>query len=138
MVAVEVDAGGVLVVQVERERGVVKLRAHAVGAAERAGHLHLPDDFGRQRLAGLVVLGKGLQQLFVAEKLLQHLRRHFNEVALRSEAGEPGPLRVAAQDGVHQVAEFMEVRHHVVVLHQARIARRLPPGKLQISAASGR
>ncbi len=38
---VEIDAGGVLIVQIERERGVVKLRAHAVGAAEGAGELHL-------------------------------------------------------------------------------------------------
>jgi hypothetical protein len=108
-------------VQVERERGVVKLRTHPVGAAKGAGQLHLADGFGGEDFAGLVMLGEGLEQLFVAEKLFQHLRWDFDEVALRRKAGESGPLRLAAENGVHQVAEFVEEGDDVVVLQQARI-----------------
>ena len=121
VVAVEVEAGGVLVVQIERERGVVELRAHPVGAAKGSGQLHLLDGFGGKRFAGLVVLCEGLQQLLVAEELFQHLRRDLDEVALGGKAGEPGPLGLAAEDGVHQVAELVEEGDHVGVLQQAGI-----------------
>ena len=122
MVRVEVEARGVLVVQVERERGVVELRAHPVGAAKGAGQLHLPDGLGGQHFAGLIVLREGLQQLFVAEELFQHLRRHLDEVAFGGKAGEARPLGLAAEDGVHQVAELVEEGDHVGVLQQAGIA----------------
>ena len=138
---IEIDRFGIAVVQIERERGVVNLLAHAVGAAKGAGALHLADDVGGQRLAGLVMPGERLQQFLVAEKLLQHLRGDFDEVAFGGEAGDACPLGVAAEDGVHQVSELVEERDHVVVLEQARIAvigLGYPPGKLQMSAASGR
>ncbi len=119
---VEVEAGGILIVQVERECCVVKLRAHPVGAAKGTGELHLPDDLGRQHFAGLVVLREGLEQLFVAEELFEHLRRHFDEVALGCKAGKTCPLRAPAENGMHQVAELVEVRDDVGVLQQAGIA----------------
>ena len=96
------------------------------------------DGLGGEHLAGLVVLGEGLEQLLVAEELFQHLRRHLDEVALGGKAGDARPLRLAAQDGVHQVAELVEEGDHVGVLQQAGIALPSPPGKLQMSAASGR
>ena len=74
-----------------------------------------------QHFAGLIVLGEGLQQLFVAEELFEHLRGNFDEVALGGKAGEAGPLRLAAEDGVHQVAELVEEGDHVGVLQQAGI-----------------
>ena len=113
--------GGVLVVEIERERGVVELRAHPVGAAKGAGELHLLDDFRGEDFAGLIVPGEGLQQLFVAEELFKHLRGHFDEVAFGGEAGEAGPLGLAAEDGVHQVAELVEEGDDVGVLQQAGI-----------------
>ena len=119
--AVEVEAGGVLVVQIEREGGVVELRAHPVGAAKGSGQLHFFDGFGGQHFAGLVVLGEGLQQLFVAEEFFEHLRGNFDEVAFGGKAGEARPLRLAAENGVHQVAEFVEEGDDVGVLQQARI-----------------
>ena len=136
---VEVEAGGVLIVQVERERGVVELRTHPVGAAEGSGQLHLLDGLGGKRLAGLIVLCEGLEQLLVAEELFQHLRGHLDEIALGGKAGEAGPLGLAAEDGVHQVAELVEEGDDVAVLQQAGSSGRSPPpGKLQIRAASGR
>ena len=107
--------------EIERERGVVNLLAHPVGAAKGTGAFHLADDVGGERLAGLVVPGEGLEQLLVAEKLLQHLRRDLDEVAFGGEAGDARPLGVAAEDGVHQVAELVEEGDHVVVLEQAGI-----------------
>ena len=74
-----------------------------------------------KRFAGLIVLGKGLEQLLVAEELFEHLRGHLDEVALGGEAGDARPLGLAAENGVHQVAELVEVGHHVGVLQQARI-----------------
>ena len=93
-----------------------------VGAAKRARLLHFPDDFGRERLSGLIVLREGLQQLFIAEEFFEHLRWNFDEVAFGGEAGKACPLRVAAEDGVHEVAELVEERDDVGVLQEAGIA----------------
>ena len=128
MYALEFEAGGILIVQIERERGVVELRTHPVGAAEGSGQFHLPDGLRGKRLAGLIVPGECLQQLLVAEKLFQHLRGHFDEVAFGGKAGESRPLGLSAQDGVHQVAELVKESDHVLVLQQSRdrllVARR--------------
>ena len=75
------------------------------------------------------MLCEGLEQLLVAEELFQHLRRHLDEVALRRKAGEPRPLRVPAENGVHQVAELVKVSHDIGVLQQARIAL-VAPGEV--------
>ena len=71
------------------------------------------------------------------EELLQHLRGHFDKVAFGCDAAHARPLLVAAENGMHQVAELVEEGDDVAVLHQSRIVWVLPPGKLQISAASG-
>ena len=42
----------------------------------------------------------------------------------------PGPLRVAAQDGVHQMAELVEERNHVVVLQQPGVSPPSAAGKI--------
>src|SRR5580704_4149810 len=120
---IEIDAGWILVVQIEREGGVVELGAHAVGAAKRAGALEVLDEFGGQDLAGFVVPGNGLQQFLVAEEFFEHLRWDFDEVAFGGESGEAGPLSVTAENGVHQVAELVKERDHVVVLEKARLTR---------------
>ncbi len=83
---VEVEAGGVLVVEIERERGVVELGADPVGAAKCAGELHFLDGFGGEHFAGLIVLREGLEELFVAEELFEHLRGDLDEVAFGGEA----------------------------------------------------
>ena len=80
------------------------------------------DGFRGKDFAGLVVPREGLQQLFVAEELFEHLRGHLDEVALGGKAGEAGPLGVAAEDGVHQVAELVEESDDVGVLQQAGVA----------------
>src|SRR5579863_3614028 len=71
---VEIDGLGVLVVKVKRERCVVELGAHAVGAPERAGALQVSDDFDGKHGASLVMAREGLQDLLVAEEFLEHLR----------------------------------------------------------------
>ena len=42
----------------------------------------------------------------------------------------PGPLRLSAQNRVHQMPKFVEERHHIGVLHQSRIIRRHLAGKI--------
>src|SRR5579859_6247042 len=111
--AVEIDAGRILIVEVERKRGVVKLRSHPAGAAEGAGALEIADDFRGQHFAGLIVPREVLQQLFIAEEFLEHLRWDFDEIAFGGEAGDAGPLRVSAKDSVHEMPELMEEGDHV-------------------------
>ena len=72
---------------------------------------------GRDRLAGRVGR-EAAQHLGVPRPLLEHLARRLDEVPLGRDAGEAGPLAVAAEHVVHQVPELVEQRHHVVVLHQ--------------------
>ena len=50
--------------------------------------------------------------------LLEHLRGRLDEVPLGGDAGEPHPLAGAAEHVVHEVAELVEQRDDVVVLHQ--------------------
>ncbi len=107
--------------QVEREGCVVELGADPVCAAKRAGAFHLLDGGAGEDFAGLVVLCEGLEELFVAEEFFEHLRGDFDEVAFSGEAGEAGPLGLAAEDGVHEVAELMEERDDVGVLHEAGV-----------------
>ena len=71
------------------------------------------------------------------KELFQHLRRHFDKVAFGGDAAHAGPCLLAAENGMHQVAELVEEGDHVAVLHQPGDRSALPPGKLQISAASG-
>src|ERR1700689_1324020 len=67
------------------------------------------------------MLGEGLQKLFIAEEFFEHLRRNFDEIAFSGEAREPCPLRLAAENGVHEMAELVEKRNDVRVLEQTRI-----------------
>src|SRR6185437_1313957 len=45
-------------------------------------------------------------------------------VSLDVEAALPGPAPLPTENVVHQVAELVEERHHLAILHQPRIARR--------------
>ena len=67
-----------------------------------------PSAFGRERP----------QHVGVPGPLLEHLRRRLDEVPLGGDAGEPGPRVPAGEHVVHQVAELVEQRDDVVVLHQ--------------------
>ena len=67
------------------------------------------------------MLREGLQQLLVAEEFFQHLRWNFDEVAFGGKSRKARPLRVSAENRMHQMAKFVEVRDHVGVLHQSRI-----------------
>jgi hypothetical protein len=57
------------------------------------------------------------------EELFQHLRGHFDKVAFGGDAAHTRPRLLAAENGMHQVAELVEEGDHVAVLHQARIVR---------------
>ena len=83
------------------------------------------------------MLGEGLPARLAAEKFFQHLRRHFDEVALDGEAAVAGPALLAAEDVVHQVAELVEEGDDVVVLHQAGIVRRFAAGEVTDQHALG-
>jgi hypothetical protein len=58
------------------------------------------------------------------ENLLQHLRGGLDEIALDAEASLTGPLALAAEDVVHEVAELVEEGDDFVVLHEAGVASR--------------
>ncbi len=62
--------------------------------------------------------------------LLEHLARRLDEVPLGRDAGEAHPLGAAGEDVVHEVAELVEERHDLVVLHAG------PRLKLQTSTPS--
>ena len=72
--------------------------------------------------SGLVVAAKGLENGRVVEHLLEHLRGRLDEVAFDIESALLGPLALAAQDVMHEVAELMEEDDDFAVLHQAGIA----------------
>ena len=103
------------------ERRVEHLLPHVEPLAELVGGLHPLHQLGRDRLAGLVVLGERLQRLGRPDPLLEHLRRRLDEVPLGRDARDAGPPRVAAEHVVQQVAELVEERLDVGVLHQRRL-----------------
>ena len=77
--------------------------------------------FVGERLAGLVVPGKGAQKVGIFEELFEHLRRHFDEISFSGDADLARPALAAAKDLVHQVAELVEVGDNVGVLHKAGV-----------------
>ena len=58
------------------------------------------------------------------EELFEGLGGDFDEVAFSRESGEAGPLRVSAEEGVHEVAELVQVGDDVGVLHEAGVPPR--------------
>ena len=105
-------------VEVVGHGGVHHLLRGVGALAEVVGTAHRRDQVGRDRLAGLVA-GEGRQDTCVPGPLLEHLARRLDEVPLGRDAGEARPLALPAEHVVHEVAELVEQRHHLVVLHQA-------------------
>ena len=101
---------------IEGVAGVEELGAHSIGSAKGAGPIHPFDQSLRDRLARLVVAGKGCEKLGVVEELFQHLRGHFDKVAFGGDAAHARPFLMAAENGMHQVAELMEEGDDVAVL----------------------
>ena len=116
------------VVVVERDRRIEVLVGDRRGAAEPIRAAHPLHHLGRDRLAGLV-LGEGLQHAGIPAPFLQHLRRSFDEIPLRRDSRDRLPGLVSSEHGMKQVAELVEERHDVTVLHQSRIAF-LPAGEV--------
>ena len=152
-VSVDVAVGRVALLQLDHPRGQVgrPLGVEPVGhrrvehllpglgaLAEVVGRAHPLDQVGRDRLAGRVGR-EGLQDVGVPGPLLEHLARRLDEVPLGGDAGEPGPADVPAEHVVDQVAELVEERHHVVVLHQAgaEVADQRALGQLAAGHAVG-
>ena len=69
----------------------------------------------------VVVAREGRQHVGVPGPLLQHLAGRLDEVPLGGDAGEAGPLALAGEDVVDEVAELVEEGHDLVVLHQAPV-----------------
>ena len=67
------------------------------------------------------VAREGRQHVGVPGPLLQHLAGRLDEVPLGRDAGEAGPPALAGEDVVDEVAELVEERHDLVVLHQAPV-----------------
>ena len=125
-------------VEAERDRRVEDL-LHGRGAeAELVGAPHLrrrarrgitsPVSWWRANRASVVVAPR---------PLLEHLRRRLDEVPLGRDAALRDPALVAAEHVVHEVAELVEHRDDVVVLHQRAAARPTGRGKLHTSTPSG-
>ena len=68
----------------------------------------------RHRLAGLVVLSEGVEELLLAEEVLVELRGQFHEVARHIGAGE-GAVLAAGEHAVERVSELMEEGLYLVV-----------------------
>ena len=68
-------------------------------AAKGPGAIHAQHQLRGDRLAGLKVMRKSRQQRRVAEELLQHLRRHLDEVSFRRNAADPRPRAAARPAG---------------------------------------
>ena len=129
------DVVGHVLVQRVGQRRVEHLRAHVGALAELLGRAHLRDQLARDRLA-VGVRREGPQHVGVPGPLLEHLRGRLDEVPLGGHAGEPGPRVVPGQHVVHQVAELVEQRDHVVVLHQVP-ARSCRPARPRRPAGPG-
>src|SRR5579863_9192589 len=113
---IEIELRWILVVKIQRESCVVKLGTNPIRTTKGTRALHFPNSPSGQDLSGLVMLRECLEQLFVPEELLEHLRGHFDEIAFGGESGKAGPSGATAENRVHQMAEFMEERDHVGVL----------------------
>ena len=109
---------GLVDVEVVGQRRVEHLRARVVALAEVVGAPHRLDQLGRDRLARGVA-GEGREHVGVPRPLLEHLARRLDEVPLGRDTGEPDPLLPAGEHVVDEVAELVEERHDLVVLHEA-------------------
>ena len=135
--AVEIDILGLVFVDVVGDGGVAVLPGDPAAAPEGGGAIHARHQLCGNGLAGLVMAGELGQHLRAANPLLEHLRRSFHEIGFHADAADARPLLLAAEDVVHQVAEFVE----------ESLARRRSPsgrdrsavgaGKLQTRMASG-
>ena len=76
-----------------------------------------------QRLAGLVVLGEGLQHAGVPDPVLEHLRGQLDEVQGGRGAGERAVVHLGEQV-VQSVAELVEERLDVLVHHERGLVGR--------------
>src|SRR5258708_25751891 len=61
------------------------------------------------------------QDLGGANPLFEHLRWSFDKIGFHADAADAGPLLLSAENVVHEVAEFVEERLHVAIVHQARV-----------------
>ena len=117
------DMVGRLVVDVQGDRGVERLRRRLERATECIRAAHLLDQLHRNRVTRLVMLGEGLEHLRIPHPLLEHLGRGLDEIAFRRRARHRLPLPLTAEDRVEQVPELVEEGLDVGVLHQSRIPR---------------
>ncbi|MPM40639.1 hypothetical protein SDC9_87283 [bioreactor metagenome] len=124
------EVGHVVGVQVVRQGGVEHLGAGVVALAEVLRATHPFDQVRGDRHARLVG-GEGGEHRRVPGPLLEQLAGRLDEVPLGGDPGEPHPLRPPTEHVVDQVAELVEQRHHIVVLHQAarEVADQYPLGQ---------
>src|SRR5262249_28549426 len=80
--------------------------------------LHFRDQLGRNLLRWVSIIGrKSVEDLFVPDPVLQHLRRCFNEVRRYAGAGEANVFGIG-HNGVQSVAELMKERFHVLMAQE--------------------
>ncbi len=120
---VEVDRVGLGFVNVIGDGGEGILAVDLNAASEGGGAVHAGDQVGGDGFAGFVVMSELGEDLRAANPFFEHLRRSFDEIGFHADAGDAGPLLLAAEDVVHQVAEFVEESLHVAVIHEAGIVR---------------
>ena len=97
------------------------LAADPAAASESGGAVHAGDQLGRDGLAGFIVAGEFREDLRAANPLFEHLRRGLDEIGFHADAGDAGPLLLAAEDVVHKVAKFVEESADVTVVHESGV-----------------
>jgi len=118
---VEIHVFGLGLVNVVGNGGERILAADPAAASEGGGAIHAGDELGGNGLAGFVVAGKFGEDLRAANPFFEHLRGSFDEIGFHADAADAGPLLLAAEDVVHEVAEFVEESFDVAVIHEAGV-----------------
>ena len=83
------------------------------------GSLDLVNQFLRHLLACLIVLCKGVEELFLAEEVLVELRRQLHKVAGNTGSGESRVL-AASEHSMECVSELMEEGFYLIIGKQRR------------------
>ena len=121
--------------EIERREG--KLAAIIDAGGGQFGVVHFLDGLRRNFLRRIAIIGgESVENFFVPDPVLQHLRRRFDEIARHIGAGEAAIFR-ARHDRVQRVAEFVEERFHVAVRHERGFVRARAAGNCKAARTVG-
>mmetsp|Transcript_28574 Transcript_28574/g.82098 ORF Transcript_28574/g.82098 Transcript_28574/m.82098 type:complete len:229 (+) Transcript_28574:282-968(+) len=128
---------GTLTVDGEVQQAKIKLPQHHEALVDVLRCKQRGDVGLRQALPALDVFREPLQHASVVAPILEHLRGGLNEVpgTLRKRRGVCRPL---CTKPMHDVTEFVEERHHIVMPQQRRLSVRRGCRQVRQHAIDGR